>query len=122
MKKTHTINGVEWTEDQMRVAIAKACGAEWTSSGWGCRYLKMPDDAGGYGPDESSPLCDDAISGLPDYLNDLNAMHEAENGLTDAQYEIYEVTLFHPNRPRWASFSALQRAIAFIQALELKPE
>lgn len=139
--KTHTINEVEWTEDQMRVAIAKACGAEWTSNGWGCRYLKMPGESGGYGPDDSSPICDDAISSVPDYLNDLNAMHEVEKEIHPAAIETYVENIGRLVRQDWAErgknvreFSqhavifchlhatALQRAIAFIQALELKPE
>lgn len=52
------------TDEQMRIAIAEACGwklIQRLQSGW-------------HGWREQGPLQE-----LPDYLNDLNAMHEAES-------------------------------------------
>jgi len=51
------------TPEQQRVAIAEACG--WTV--WSC--------------------------GVPDYLNDLNAMHDAEKVLGEKRIRSYAFTL-----------------------------
>jgi len=68
------------TPEQQRVAIAEACG--WTQI-------------------EPCTCCDGVSRGyqptpgahkkhLPDYLNDLNAMHEAQNSLTAEQARCYD--------------------------------
>ena len=54
------------TEEEQQIAIAEACGlGDYNTSmnGWHDEYIRQ----------------------LPDYLNDLNAMHEAEKVLTDEQ-------------------------------------
>ena len=62
---------------------------------------------------------------LPDYLNDLNAMHEAEKILTDDQHITYrnilanvigDVTFFCR---KYTSATAAQRAEAFLRTLNL---
>ena len=95
------------TPEQQRIAIAQACG--WT----------------GFNPD-NIPDCLQytarAPSGkwglIPDYLNDLNAMHEAEKSLPDMSLYrrfLYLVVLDDPsntsNEPAFAT--AAQRAEAF---------
>jgi hypothetical protein len=99
------------TDDEINQAIAEACG--WTqftrigingSNGW---MHGIPPD--GYGPFEE----------IPDYCNDLNAMHEAEKVLTDDQRSIFY--------PRWLGgfmsrtgpiyATAYQRAEAFVRTL-----
>ena len=60
------------TPEQQRIAIAEACG--WTPvAGVGWSHPDLPPAANIYG---RVP---------PDYLNDLNAMHEAWRSLTDEQ-------------------------------------
>ena len=59
--------------DQQRIKIAEACG--WTRHGAGGIYGCW-DDPDGH-----------TRSGCPDYLNDLNAMHEAMRNITATQYE-----------------------------------
>jgi len=55
---------------------------------------------------------------LPDYLNDLNAMHEAEKVLTPEQCDSYQHLLgMTVNRPWHAT--ATQRAEVFLQTLNL---
>lgn len=57
---------------------------------------------------------------LPDFLNDLNAMAEAERTLTDEQYEIFALRLgpLTSNRRReYISASAGARAEAFIHGI-----
>lgn len=70
--------------------------------------------------------------GTPDYLNDLNAMHEAEQSLEPWQHEIFRDQLArlvapHPNWERsayhmlrpYVSATATQRAEAFLRCLNL---
>lgn len=61
------------TPEAKRIAIAEACG--WKIS----PYKANPDRTGflwGYKPDQQTPPgCSEPV---PDYLNDLNAMHKAE--------------------------------------------
>lgn len=114
--KTHTINEVEWTEDQMRVAIAKACG-------W--KFRLAPNASGWRNPDGK-------LSMLPDYLGDLNAMREAERVVHEAGLWRSYVNWLKDicGEPQTKAYScqthvgadAPQRAIAFIQTMKLKPE
>ena len=79
------------TPEQKRIAIAEACGWRGISE----QFLV------GYAPWRTEPYSDrvnacsiadlDSIplDPLPDYLNDLNAMHEAEKVLTDEQWPQY---------------------------------
>jgi hypothetical protein len=105
--------------EQQRIAIAEACG--WTQI-------------------ESCTCCDGVSRGyqptpgahkkhLPDYLNDLNAMHEAEKVLTYEQAEEFVEQLYladqknnlAENPPPWrfnvASATAAQRAEAFLRTI-----
>ena len=64
------------TPEAQRIAIAEACG--WTEiSDWG---------AGGINGKHPTEPWTEVI---PDYLNDLNAMHEVESSLTEEQFYIY---------------------------------
>ena len=56
------------TPEEQRIAIAEACG-------W-----KPTTDGGIHWDSEGKP-----VVSPPDYINDLNAMHEAEKVLTDEQ-------------------------------------
>lgn len=75
------------TPEQIRVMIAEACGWRWSLNHAGYRYMA---NGGGYGLAQGDePMCEDAMRDIPDYLSDLNAMHEAEKVLTDEQWEFY---------------------------------
>jgi hypothetical protein len=90
------------TQEQQRVAIAEACG------------------------EDSDSIVRELI---PDYLNDLNAMHEAEKMLTQDQLIDYSrhlgklVTIHLPaSRAAWMDFklinsTASQRAEAFLRTI-----
>jgi hypothetical protein len=56
------MEGVQMTPEQQRVAIAEACG-------WKTEYRDAVS----------------SVTALPDYLNDLNAMHDAEKVLNADQ-------------------------------------
>lgn len=97
--------------EQQRIAIAEAC--EWKQI-----------------PDGRWKLDEKVEQFLPDYLNDLNAMHEAEKVLMDEQDLEYSESLeqvvgarFNSNNGedmrRLRSATAAQRAEAFLRTLNL---
>ena len=97
------------TQEEQRIAIAEACG--WTQI-------------------ESCTCCDGVSRGyqptpgahkkhLPDYLNDLNAMHDAEKMLNEKQEDIMNSTLWDIMNGRkylWHA-TASQRAEAFLRTI-----
>lgn len=93
------------TDEQINHAIAEACGIS------GNTY-KLCLKTGNY---EQSP----------NFCNDLNAMHEAENVLTDDKYVIFSNYLYdgecekqkQTKQWRWLSATARQRAEAFLRTL-----
>jgi hypothetical protein len=99
------------TPKQQRIAIAEACG--WTGiSDWG---------AGGINGKHPKEPWTEVI---PDYLNDLNAMHDAEGALNresgyneNGGYGLYLVALNHD-----VSAPAEERAEAFLRTLNLWTE
>ena len=87
------------TDEEMRIKIAEACG------------------------EDNDSIYRDLI---PDYLNDLNAMHEAEKVLMTKPNAGELVTtyleLLQDSHPRWITScfaSASQRAEAFLKTLNL---
>jgi hypothetical protein len=104
------------TNEQINIVIAEACGYEWVSNGWGCRFLGSPTEKS-FGPDTQSPLCEDAYGGLPDYCNCLNAMHEAEKVLNKNQWVAYGRELSRLNVFPMVHATARQRAEAFLRTL-----
>lgn len=107
--------------EQQRIAIAEACGWKGMS----------PDYMIGYSPDRREPYSDRVnacpiddldcipLDPIPDYLDDLNAIHKAEKFcLTNARLE--EEYYFAIDRNPFASAS--QRAEALLRTLELWEE
>ena len=97
--------------EQQRIAIAEACG--WANIRWnGVRYNWV-----GHRPETAR---DDYA--LPDYLNNLNAMHEAEKTMGDAQLWVeYQSYLSDAmEHVGWLYHAtAAQRAEAFLRTLNL---
>ena len=106
------------TDTEINIAIAEVCG-------WKHYHLDLwvpPQQTND--PDGFSELqCDS----LPDYLNDLNAMHEVEKALDDEQWLDYvrclqeDVLQRWPGKYRqWAALThatAAQRAEAFLRTI-----
>lgn len=67
------------TPEAQRIAIAEACG--W--KGFHFRSERHLFATAPHQTPNGGPI------GVPDYLNDLNAMHEAENTLTEREWFIY---------------------------------
>jgi hypothetical protein len=99
--------------EAQRIAIAEACG--WTEiSDWKA--------AGINGKHPTEPW----VEVIPDYLNDLNAMHEAEEVMTEMQRidysnHLYDLACEHQKvteKWRYLSMTAAQRAEAFLRTLD----
>ena len=98
------------TDEQQRIKIAETCG--WTDFS-----RAKHEGAIQYG---RKPLsCSDSWE-VPDYLNDLNAMHEAEKVLTAEQRRSYVNCIFNLPVSECESntfATAAQRAKAFLRAI-----
>jgi hypothetical protein len=107
--------------EAQRIAIAEACG--WTPIG-------RPEQ---YDPPIGFPAGALTVAGnqqlLPDYLNDLNAMHEAEKSADVGNFVIEYTRILHSvlekegshpkNHPFYWMATAAQRAEAFLRTLNL---
>ena len=85
-------------DNEINIAIAEACG--WRPDKRGLGWLSPH---GYYAPE-------------PDYLTDLNAMHEAEMVLTADQWYKYD-SLMPLRDPQKIHATARQRAEAFLRTL-----
>jgi hypothetical protein len=88
--------------EQQRIAIAEACG-KW-HSGWPHEYMNQAD----------------RLRHIPDYLNDLNAMHEAEKLLVRLQWVSYlrRLQTLCDESVTWPIHAtAAQRAEAFLRTI-----
>jgi hypothetical protein len=96
--------------EQQRIAIAKACG-------WKREFNGDHEDPEWYWIPPNNPDGDDE---LPDYLNDLNAMNDAEKVLKGGMRSKYdaELTLICSRDYNfiWES-TAAQRAEAFLRTI-----
>jgi hypothetical protein len=94
--------------EAQRIAIAEACGWKWEARIKGSiKVWNKP------------PLMVFYDSELPNYLNDLNAMHEAEKVLTSSQEKEYVNDLDWMSE-RWGGTvfaPAAQRAEAFLRTI-----
>lgn len=106
------------TDEQINAAIAEACGwteihvEDFSEIGVPC-FITM-------GLPPKFIHIENAMA-LPNYCNDLNAMHEAEKVLTDNQFMRYsrwiESFMQSPHYRSYLSASARQRAEAFLRTL-----
>jgi hypothetical protein len=91
------------TPEAQRIAIAKAC-EKWPL-GWPSSHISETE----------------RLSSVPDYLNDLNAMHEAETafGNCEIEWHKYAAILLRCIEPHRHAIhaTAAQRAEAFLRTL-----
>ena len=120
------------TPEQQRIAIAEACGWKYEPRKLHLSGIPIEDSFPWIKPDGSRAFPQE----IPNYPNDLNAMHEAEKTLTDEQYDDF-VSYLLPEDERkhyksWGlegiggfaprhliSPTAAQRAEAFLRTLNL---
>jgi len=104
------------TNLEINIAIAEMCGWGFLSKD---KFIVIPPNS----PNSVQPL-----STIPDYLNDLNAMHDAEKVLTNEQDLEYSealeqvvegrfVTNNDEDMRRLRSATASQRAEAFLRTI-----
>ena len=94
--------------EEQRIAIAEACG-----------WISFKNGTDGFAPrDRKINILCDIYDPLPDYLNDLNAMHEAEKVLNSEHWDNYCAILDKLDGPS-ISATAAQRAEAFLRTLNL---
>jgi hypothetical protein len=96
--------------EAQRIAIAEACGWAWHGDPTWAR-------------DPESPYWNNGVtnySRLPDYLNDLNAMHEAEGNFPHpSDWYQHNLALVCGGNNRIYRATASQRAEAFLKTLGL---
>ena len=99
------------TPEQQRVAIAEACGLTNVAP-------MIVKNVKHEGDDITVGIWSDD-GWVPQYLNDLNAMHEAEKVLKREQIEIYCEHLNPKNHGIWWGIhaTAAQRAKAFVKTI-----
>lgn len=111
--------------EAQRIAIAKACGwVEITFSGYRYQGIRPESTKRYCNWNRPAPAIDDDDARewhwLPDYLNSLDAMHEAEKVLNGDQIHTYDgwlITICADRASRRAT--AAQRAEAFLRTLNL---
>jgi hypothetical protein len=112
--------------EQQRIAIAEACGWELKSNGlspmWSWQNESLTHRIKWVAHKEMA-----SQGVLPDYLNDLNAMHEAEDTIRDNSWGwltyMSQLNRIPSLEDEWllaaVHATAAQRAEAFLKALEL---
>jgi hypothetical protein len=114
------------SQEEQRIAIAEACG--WTATVDDDQFWRATRADGSMTSDLWCSMSSVWNVGIPDYLNDLNAMHEAEKVLTNEQDLEYSEALeqvvegrFVTNNAedmrRLRSATAPQRAEAFLRTI-----
>lgn len=109
------------TEQEINKAIAEACG--WTD----IRLMKNFIGLGEVSPPVMMGVFNGNDDVVPDYCNDLNAMHEAENILNAVERRIYidhlskvfEAFVTYSSIWKRVNATARQRAEAFLRTLSL---
>lgn len=106
--------------DAQRIAIAEWCGWTWD----------INDSKQVYWMHKNKPFL--SFKEPPDYLNDLNAIHEAEEKLSPSQKDLFANSIIHPTHgPHWRfnclHATAAQRAEALLKTIgkwteELEPK
>lgn len=100
------------TKEEQRIAIAEACG-------WEAIALLGGEEE----PEYLCGIVNKYPLRVPDYLNDLNAMHEAEKALDSDKRERYMTALAMSDPGHGSSswyivhLTAAQRAEAFLRTL-----
>jgi len=115
------------TPEQQRMAIARACG--WTAEQDSNGYWRAVSHE--YGKAVELWLSEQNVwsVGIPDYLNDLNAMHEAEKVLIDKGVNAWWAYVAFINRHNPTPFrsetavnATAQKSKAFLHTLNLWQE
>lgn len=126
----HSRNETGMAPEAQRVAIAEACG--WTEID---RYIDQQRVSSGIWKGRNPKYPNGKIQDLSDYLNDLNAMHEAEKVLGMTDLTPRDKSVYGSNGSNYRKYlcaiagnigsihaTAAQRAEAFLRTLGLWKE
>jgi len=129
MKRPPPIAGLEMTPQEQRIAIAEACGAievhESKTGLWAWFPVKLNGACYIINPPGKEKLF---LCPVPNYPEDLNAMHEAQKILTSGQQRTFLFHLCGSQRQEDQELfntvhaTAAQRAEAFLRTLNLWKE
>jgi hypothetical protein len=104
------------TDEEKRIKVAELCGYSCN----GIHYFPLIGTQPSYVTPDGSDTC--PVDMLPDYLHDLNAIHEATRGLTPEQRATMVIRLdaiLAPQQEWWSVFStAAERCEAFALTME----
>ena len=98
---------IDMTNEEINKDIAEYCG-------WKYEFNGNDEDPEWYWIPPNNP---DGNGTPPDYCNDLNAMHEAENVLTTVQTTTMSQYLHRRLGMLWGFATASQRAEAFVRTI-----
>ena len=104
--------------EHQRIAIAEACG--WTAKEDKDGFWRAVDASGNMTHELWMSERNVWSAGIPDFLHDLNAMHEAEKTLTDKAHEEFRLNLYDvigDDSRLIVSSTASQRAEAFLRTI-----
>ena len=106
-------------KNKQKIAIAEHCGWKYLpKDSYGIQWVTPPK---GTQPKKHVPSAPFAPSDVPDYTQDLNAMHEAEKVLIQHPHKvhegIYEFYLKKRVGNEWGYATAAQRAEAFLRTI-----
>lgn len=111
------------TPEQQQIAIAKTCG--WTAEQDSNGYWRATNQKSGHASELWLSERNVWSVGIPDYLNDLNAMHEAEKAMNNNDWWKFVEHLTNicgGGTALGISATAAQRAEAFLRTLGLWEE
>ena len=128
--------GREMTNEQINIAIAEACGLDVIQNPHGSKDRPEAWKTGFFTPKAAKQRriswpSSAVVKVIPDYCNDLNAMHEAEKVLTNEHHRQYRSEVWYSvcndissyecvkaaERPHFSATSH-QRAEAFLKTIE----
>lgn len=97
---------IKLTPEKQRIKIAELCGYRWLADVHTTINYAFLNDA-------------EEMSRVPDYLNDLNAMHEVENTMPEHKWNIYDDILETIVDAGFIwNATAAERAEAFVLTME----
>jgi len=111
---------IKLSPEERRIKVAECCG-------WERLHMKKPDEALREPNGIVHYFADEHGLNLPDYLNDLNLMHEVENSIHNKSFDNSEWLSYLHNldkviHQRRAHATAAHRAEAFVLTMEPEDE
>lgn len=101
------------TPEAQRIAIAEFTGR----NGWWCPQCRKLVSEYSLGYQNRHANCSESARQSPDYTNDLNAMHDAEEHLNGLEWASYFERIQRTGKATGVRATAAQRAEAFLRCI-----